>query len=77
MNNNVGVYNTAARIRYLNGDFDILTMGEYVPCAVSGIKIPLDELKYWNVERQEAYATGVISYQRELEMHPELRKRDK
>lgn len=77
MNNFGGSYNTEARIRYLDGDFDIVTMGEYVICAVSGIKIPLDELKYWSVERQEAYATGEISFQRELDMHPVLRKRDK
>jgi hypothetical protein len=77
MNNFGAAQSSEARIRYLDGDFDILSMGDYVLCAVSGVKIPLDELKYWSVARQEAYATGQISFQRELEMHPELRKREK
>jgi hypothetical protein len=31
--------------------------GAFVRCAVTGVEIPLDELKYWSVERQEAYAS--------------------
>ena len=31
--------------------------GHFVRCAVTGASIPLDELRYWNVEKQEAYAT--------------------
>jgi hypothetical protein len=46
-----------ARLRYLDGDFQVITPGSFVRCAVTGIDIPLDELKYWSVERQEAYAT--------------------
>jgi len=34
-----------------------LKPGAYVRCAVTGVEIPLDELKYWSVERQEAYAS--------------------
>jgi hypothetical protein len=45
-----------ARIRYLDGDYQILSPGAFVRCAVTGVAIPLDELKYWNVAHQEAYA---------------------
>ena len=46
-----------AEIKYLDGDFRILRHGAFVRCAVTGVAIPLEELKYWNVDRQEAYAT--------------------
>jgi len=56
-----------ARIRYLDADFQILSPGTFVRCAVTGKAIPLDELKYWSVERQEAYADVAASLKRELE----------
>ena len=46
-----------AQLQYLDGDFRVVSPGTYVRCAVSGELIPLDELKYWSVDRQEAYAT--------------------
>jgi hypothetical protein len=46
-----------AELRYLDGDYRIVRPGSHVRCAVTGVTIPLDELKYWSVERQEAYAT--------------------
>ena len=46
-----------AKIEYLDGDFRVVAPGSYVRCAVTGEHIPLDELKYWSVDRQEAYAT--------------------
>ena len=61
-----------ARIRYLDGDFQVLTPGAFVRCAVTGESIPIDELKYWSVERQEPYLSAEISLRRELETHPEL-----
>lgn len=64
-----------ARIRYLDGDFQVVTPGAFVRCAVSGESIPLDELKYWSVARQEAYLNASMSLQRELEMNPALRSR--
>ena len=66
-----------AVLRYLDGDFEIVKHGSYVVCTVTSTQIPLDELKYWSVARQEAYATGLISYERELELNPELRSRKK
>ena len=47
--------NNKAKIKFKSGSFEILENGDHVTCAVSGKKIPLDELVYWNVELQEAY----------------------
>ncbi|MGI9350563.1 MAG: DUF2093 domain-containing protein [Rhizobiaceae bacterium] len=44
-----------AKIKYLDGDFQVLSAGTFVLCAVTGKVIPLDELKYWSVAKQEAY----------------------
>ena len=46
-----------AEVKFLDGDFRVLRPGAYVRCAVTGTPIPLEELKYWSVERQEAYAS--------------------
>jgi len=64
-----------ARIRYLDGDFQVTSPGSFVRCAVTGESIPLDELKYWSVARQEPYLNAEVALQRELEAHPELRTR--
>lgn len=44
-----------ARVRYGDAEFTVLAPGRFVRCAVSGELIPLEELRYWNVDRQEAY----------------------
>ncbi|GHA30682.1 hypothetical protein GCM10007989_28230 [Devosia pacifica] len=44
-----------AQLRYLDGDYAVVKPGTFVRCAVTGRPIPLDELAYWNVDRQEAY----------------------
>jgi hypothetical protein len=53
-----------ARLRYLDGDFQVVTPGSFVRCAVTGVDIPLDEVKYWSVVRQEAYADAAVALQR-------------
>src|SRR3954462_5536036 len=45
-----------AQVQYLDGDFRVISPGTYVRCAVTDARIPLDELKYWSVDLQEAYA---------------------
>ena len=45
-----------AKLRFLDGDYEVLTQGAYVVCAVTGVQIPLDALRYWSVDLQEAYA---------------------
>ena len=44
-----------AKIKYLPNNFKIIESGDHVLCAVSGKKISLDNLNYWNVDTQEAY----------------------
>ena len=44
-----------AKIKYLPNNFKIIENGDHVLCAVSGKKISLENLNYWNVETQEAY----------------------
>ena len=55
-----------AEVTYLDGDFRIVRPGAFVRCAVTGVPIPLEELKYWSVDLQEAYATPEAVLQRHL-----------
>ena len=54
-----------AELRYLDGDFEIITPGTYVQCAVTGKAIALEDFRYWSVARQEAYVNAVASLQAE------------
>ena len=49
--------NGEAELKYLDGDFRVVKPGAFVRCAVTGTAIPLEELKYWSVDLQEAYAS--------------------
>lgn len=53
-----------ARVRYLQGAFQLLVPGDFVICAVTGLRIPLGDLRYWNVDRQEAYVSAEASTKR-------------
>ena len=44
-----------ARLRYLDADFEVIKPGQFVVCAVTQRKIPLEDLRYWSVDDQEAY----------------------
>ena len=66
MNRLEGNGSREAKIRYLDADFQILVPGSYVVCALTGEQIPLDELRYWNVARQEANADAAASLKAEL-----------
>jgi hypothetical protein len=57
-----------AKVKFLNGEFQVLSPGDFVRCAVSGEPIMLPDLRYWSVELQEAYATPELSMQRYLQM---------
>ena len=48
-----------AKLKYLPNNFQIIEPGDHVICAISGKKIELDELNYWNVDLQEAYYSYV------------------
>ena len=53
-----------ADVKYLDGDFRVVRPGAFVRCAVTGVPIPLEELRYWSVDLQEAYATPEAVLQR-------------
>lgn len=54
-----------AKVHYLAGTFRLLSDGDHVLCAVTGARIPIHELRYWSVERQEAYADAAASLEAE------------
>ena len=53
------MFKKLAKIKYLPNNFEIIEEGDHVICAISGKKISLDQLNYWNVELQEAYYSYV------------------
>jgi hypothetical protein len=55
----------AARVHYLAGTFRLLSDGDHVVCAVTGAHIPLHELRYWSIERQEPYVDAAASLKAE------------
>lgn len=57
---------TPAVLRYEPNGFRVVRPGAFVVCAVSGERIPLDMLRYWSVDRQEAYASPDIATRRLL-----------
>ncbi len=54
-----------ARLHYMANGFRVLTPGGHVVCAISGAVIPLDDLRYWSVARQEAYASAAYALEAE------------
>ena len=54
-----------ARLHYMAGTFRVLSPGDHVVCAITARTIPLEELRYWSVERQEAYASAEASLEAE------------
>ena len=50
-----------AKVKYLDADFQVMSAGTYVRCAITDKPIPLDELKYWSVAKQEAYVDVAAS----------------
>src|SRR3954462_6364096 len=53
-----------AEVKFLDGDFRIVRPGAFVRCAITGVPIPLEELKYWSVDLQEAYSSPEVVQQR-------------
>ena len=50
-----------ARLQYMANGFRVLSAGDHVLCAVSGARIALEDLRYWSVTRQEAFATAQLA----------------
>jgi len=53
-----------AELEYLDGEYRVLRAGSFVICAVTGAHIPVDALRYWSVDLQEAYASPSAALQR-------------
>jgi hypothetical protein len=53
-----------AELEYLDGEYHVVKAGSFVVCAVSGVHIPLEALRYWSVDLQEAYATPAAALKR-------------
>ena len=53
-----------AVVDYLDGEFRVTRPGAFVRCAVTGVPIPLEDLRYWNVDLQEAYAGPAAKLER-------------
>jgi len=53
------MFKKLAKIKYLPNNFKVIQNGDHVTCSISGKKIPLEKLTYWNVELQEAYFSYV------------------
>jgi|TARA_B100001094_G_C17798904_1_gene608098 hypothetical protein len=51
--------NKLAKLKFLPNNFEIIENGDHVICAISKKKIPLENLNYWNVDKQEAYYSYV------------------
>ena len=62
MNRFEGSGNRIAKIRYLDGDFNVILPGSFVICAVTGREIPVEELRYWSVARQEPYVDAQAAF---------------
>ena len=58
------MFKKLAKIKYLPNNFEIIEEGDHVVCSLSGKKISLDQLNYWNVEKQEAYCSYVEASQK-------------
>lgn len=59
-----------AMVHYGDGEFAVMRPGRFVICAVTGIKIPLEALRYWNPELQEAYAGPAEALKRWQDLNP-------
>ena len=61
--------NDIAKLHYGDGDFAVLRAGRYVICAVTGQRVPMEQLRYWSAELQEAYAGPTEALKRWQETH--------
>jgi hypothetical protein len=61
-----------AKIKYQPNNFKVIEVGDHVMCAISGKKISIESLNYWNVELQEAY----FSYVEASQKREKLEKKD-
>ncbi len=58
--------NRAAKLHYMPNNFRLLSPGNHIICAISGAQVPLEDLRYWSVAKQEGYASAELSVQAAL-----------
>jgi hypothetical protein len=51
-----------ARLKYNDGEYTVMKTGDYVRCGITGAIIPLDEVRYWNIDKQIAYKSAEIAF---------------
>ena len=56
------MFKKLAKIKYLPNNFEVIQDGDHVICAISGKKIPLEKLTYWNIKKQEAYFSYIEAH---------------
>ena len=56
-----------AKLEYRNSTFCVITPGAFVRCAVTKVAIPLENLCYWSVDRQEAYVSAQVALAQNLQ----------
>ena len=61
---NLKMLKKLAKIKYLPNNFKVIQDGDHVICAISGKKIPLESLTYWNVELQEPYFSYIEAHKK-------------
>lgn len=58
-----GTRDGEARLHYSMSGYQVIVPGRYVTCAVTGLRIELERLRYWNAERQQAYVNAAAALQ--------------
>ena len=61
MDQTIGLDGGEAVLEYFDADFEIVRPGRFVRCAVTQAQIPLEALRYWNVDKQEAYVDAAAA----------------
>ena len=56
-----------AKLHYRSGSFEVVRPGAFVVCAITGARIAIEDLRYWSFERQEAYASARVAFERSKE----------
>jgi len=58
------MFKKLAKIKYLPNNFEVIKNGDHVVCSISGKKISLEKLNYWNVELQEPYFSYIEAFKK-------------
>lgn len=61
MDPHFGGRDNEARLHFRDGTYDVVVPGNYVLCAVTGMRIPLDRLRYWDVPSQRAFVSAAVA----------------